>query len=204
MNPIFLLLNSSHRVLKKSYKKGEAIYRAGEKPSGIYLLLSGLVGLVGVSQKGGEHLLRLFHRGQFFGHRALFAKQDYHANSICLERSEVAFMAAEDVWDNMSKDPTLSFAFLERLAQEVGHAEMLRIQLTEQDVFNRTAAAVVYLKDIEPNHLWTRDEIAKFVASTGPSVIRALAQLEQEGLIEQKGREIIVLNRDALIEISSQ
>ncbi|MBX3041006.1 MAG: winged helix-turn-helix domain-containing protein, partial [Bdellovibrionaceae bacterium] len=56
-------------------------------------------------------------------------------------------------------------------------------------------------KDLHPRHRWTRLEIASFCASTPSTVIKALAQLEEKGLISQKGREIEIRDRKALLSL---
>jgi CRP-like cAMP-binding protein len=57
------------------------------------------------------------------------------------------------------------------------------------------------LKDLHPDHNWTRQEIANFCASTVSTVIKALSELEELNLIKQDGRSIQVLNRDGLIAL---
>ena len=56
INEIF---NKNSRTLE--FKRGEQIYRVGEKPDGIYFIESGLVGLLIIGRESGkEHLLRVF------------------------------------------------------------------------------------------------------------------------------------------------
>jgi CRP-like cAMP-binding protein len=49
---------------------------------------------------------------------------------------------------------------------------------------------------------WTRKEIAEWASTTPETVIRTLSDFEGEGLIEQKGRTIRILNRAKLLEKS--
>lgn len=185
----------------REYKKGEFVYRTGQEPTGIYLVAQGLVALVGISNKGAEHFLRLFRSGFFFGHRSLLANEVYHANAICLEPTVINFFDKKHVRSLIQEFPELQLILIETLAKELKRAEIQRIEFMEQDVVARTASAVVYLKDIHPSRSWTRQEIASFCSSTTPSVIRAMSELEKRGFIKQEGRGFEILNREALLNL---
>lgn len=188
----------------RSYKKGSIVYSSGDQPTGIYFVRSGLVGLVTITNKGSEHLLRLFAENHFFGHRALFANEAYYGNTLCLENSEIGFVPRQAVEEVLKNFPQASRLLIETLARELGLAEMQRLKIADQEVLKRLSSALIYLKEIHPEHKWTRNEIAHFCASTGPTVIRGLAELEGLGLITQKGRTIEIIDRAKLIGLASE
>jgi CRP-like cAMP-binding protein len=186
------------------YKKGSMIYVSGEKPIGIYFVLSGLVGLVTTTAKGSEHLLRLFAKDHFFGHRTLLAKEVYYGSAVCLENSEIGLVPSRIVEEIIYQYPEASRLIIATLAKELGLAENQRLRIADQEVLKRLAGSLVYLKNIHPQHKWTRNEIAHFCASTGPTIIRGLAELESQGLILQKGREIEILDAPGLIAFAQE
>ncbi len=185
------------------YKRHDKIYTAGDVPKGIYVIKAGLVGLVALTPKGSEHLLRLFKPNDFFGHRSYFAKELHHANSICLEPSSIGLVNPEIIEKVLVDFPSTQRILIETLAKELGIAELQRIRVTDQEVLQRIASALIYLKEIHPNHNWTRSEIAQFCASTTPTIIRGLAELEKQKMIKQIGRQIEISNRNALILLSN-
>jgi CRP-like cAMP-binding protein len=75
--------------------------------------------------------------------------------------------------------------------------------ILENQILSRTAQTIIYLKDIHPNHNWTRQEIANFCASTVSTIIKAMAELEDMGLISQKGRSIDILDREGLLNLEN-
>ena len=188
----------SARVRKRS-DKGDYLYRAGDTPQGIYLLVSGLVGLVTLSSSGKEHLVRLFKGGQYFGHRSLFANEPYHASSHALEPVECDFLPKNLILSISKSHPEFGLKVAEKLAKELRRAELWLGSMTDRQVGERIAEALLYLKTAYPEHLWTRREIAEFCGSTTPTIIRTLAQFEEQGFISQEGRTITILNRDALL-----
>lgn len=184
------------------FKRGEKIYSQGDLPKGIYFIKSGLVGLTILSAKSGkEHLLRFFKQGQFFGHRALFSNEGYHGNTVVLEPAEIKFVPRDVVLSGIAKDKSLLEEVVRVLAKELRRCENQHVMILENDIVTRVAQSLIYLKDLHPDHNWTRQEIANFCASTASTVIKAMAELEEEGYIAQEGRTITILNRDGLIAL---
>lgn len=196
-------LESQSQALQ--FKRGDHIYSQGESPKGIYFVKSGLVGLTILSSTSGkEHLLRFFRENQFFGHRALFSNEGYHGNTIALEPTTIRFVAKAAVLAGIEKDQSLLGKVVNVLAKELRRCETQHVMILENEIKVRVAQSLVYLKDLHPQHNWTRQEIANFCASTVSTVIKALAELEEEGFIAQDGRAISILKRDALIALQDQ
>ena len=185
---------------KLEFKRGEKVYSQGDFPKGIYFVKSGLVGLTILSSNSGkEHLLRFFRQGQFFGHRALFSNEGYHGNAVALEPTILKFVPKEVVLAGIAKDKSVLEDVVVVLSKELRRCETQHVMILENQIKSRVAQSIVYLKDLHPEHNWTRQEIANFCASTVSTVIKTMSELEQEGLISQEGRSIAILNRDKLI-----
>lgn len=184
------------------FKRGESIYRASEKPAGIYFLESGLVGLLIIGKESGkEHLLRFFKAGQFFGHRSLFSDEEYHGNTIALESTRLKLVPKNVILNVLENHPILYKEIVLVIAKELRRCENQRVMILENQILARAAQAIIYLKDIHPEHNWTRQEIANFCASTVSTIIKAMAELEDMGYISQKGRLIEIINREALLNL---
>lgn len=194
------LFTSAARALV--HKRGEAFYRQGDPPKGLYFVEEGLVGLTLVGASSGkEHLLRFFKAPDFFGHRSMLASEPHHATALALEKTKVNFLPRQVVAIALEKYPKLYQEISKVLSLELRRAEVGHVMILENQVLARTAQAIIYLKEIHPSHPWTRQEIANFCASTTSTIIKAMGELESRGLIRQEGREIIILNREGLISI---
>lgn len=182
------------------FKRSDHIYSQGDTPKGIYFVKSGLVGLTMISSKSGkEHLLRFFRQGQFFGHRALFSNEGYHGNTVALESTTIKFVPKEAVVAGIQKNSKLLEDVAHVLAKELRRCETQHVMILENEILVRVAQSLVYLKDLHPDHNWTRQEIANFCASTVSTVIKALAELEESNYIRQDGRTISILDRNGLV-----
>ncbi|MGZ3746385.1 MAG: Crp/Fnr family transcriptional regulator, partial [Pseudobdellovibrionaceae bacterium] len=104
----------------------------------------------------------------------------------------------------IEKEPFLLRGVVRVLSKELRRCETRQVMILENQTLMRTAQALVYLKDLDVEHNWTRQEIANFCASTTSTVIKALAELEAMGFIQQEGRAIQILNRDGLIALQDR
>jgi CRP-like cAMP-binding protein len=181
-------------------KRGDVVYKQGDQPHGIYFVKRGLVGLMLLGASSGkEHLVRFFRQGQFFGHRALFSDEGYHGSTTVIEPTTLKLVPKEIIQLAIEKYPFLLKDVVKVLAKELRRSETHQVMILENQILGRTAQALVYLKDLHPEHSWTRQEIANFCASTVSTIIKALAELESMGLTAQVGRTIEILKRDELI-----
>lgn len=187
---------------RKEYKRGDMVYRVGENPRSIYFVEKGLVGLTMVGAiSGKEHLMRFFKKGQFFGHRSLFSDEAYHATATVLESSQILLVSKDVILDILERHPSLYKEILSIVGKELRRCEEQHVMILENQILPRVGQAIVYLLELYPEHNWTRQEIANFCASTVSTVIKALAELEDLGLIKQEGRTIHILNREELLSL---
>lgn len=185
------------------FKRGDYVYQVGQQPQGIYFLDSGLVGLTIVGVTGKEHLLRFFKQGQFFGHRSILSEELYHGSSVCLESCVIRLLPRQAFYQLLEENPLFYKDIAWVLAKELRRAENQHVMVLENQMLSRVAQSLVFLKQIDPQHLWTRQEIASFCASTTSTVIKTMAVLEEMGLIRQKARVIEIIDRQGLLELES-
>lgn len=194
------VFETQSRVLQ--LKRGESVYRAGDSPKGLYYLESGLIGLTLIGPESGkEHLVRFFKPGQFFGHRALVSEEAYHATATVLENSQLVQIDKETVKSCLKNCPEMYREIALALARELRRSELQHVMVLENEILPRVALSLVYLKELHPEHSWTRQEIANFCASTASTVIKAMSQLESRGLIKQDGRAFEIVDKQGLIAL---
>lgn len=183
------------------YKKGQYIYHADDAPTSLYYVKIGLVGLLRISANGQESLLRLFKKQQFFGHRSLFSNETYHASARCMEDCEILTCDKKSVIQYFDSHPKGYFFLARALSKELRRSELRSVMISESEVIERVAAAILIFKNLYPDFKWTRTDIANFCASRTPTVIKTLAHLEKKGLIQQDGRKIEIINEQGLSDL---
>ncbi len=202
--PVEIKSQFESQAVSFDLKRGDRVYQEGDRPQGIYFVKSGLIGLTKIGKSGKEHLLRFFRQGQFFGHRALFSNEEYHGTTIALGSAKLKLVPKSTVQEAIRLHPVLLQEVVEVLAKELRRCENQHVMILENQINARVAQSIIFLKDLNPEHNWTRQEIANFCASTVSTVIKSLAELEDMGLINQQGRNIIVLDRERLLAVSEE
>lgn len=182
------------------FKKGQYIFYSGNFPSGLYCVNSGVVKLESSGSTGNNHILRVVQGGGILGYRSLFAEEAYEATAVVHEEAAVCHIPKSALTELLQKYPEVGMKFLAHVSKELKSAESRICGLTDKNAAERIAEAVLFLKDNFKDQNWTRKEIAEWAGTTPETVMRSLADFEEEGFIELKGRKINILKKEALIE----
>lgn len=192
------------------YRKGELIYREGEKPNGILSLAQGKVKIFKEGITGREQIIRLARPVGFIGYRAFFADENYRASAMALEDSVVCLFTREDVLNTVKSRPELTLRILKTLANELGVSHSRTINLTQKHIRGRLAESLLFLintygfeEDGKSLRAYlSREDLASLSNMTASNAIRTLSQFCEEGIVETDGRKVRILNRAKLEHLS--
>lgn len=183
-----------------SFKTDQYIFYSGNSPLGIYAIESGLVKLEVNSPKGAAHTLRLMGPGSILGYRSLFANEPYLASAMAVEDSQLCFIPKSDILKIASTQPQAALNLMSYLAKDLRLAEEKWMDQIDKEAPERVAEALVFLLDHFQDQDWTRREIAEWAGTTPETVMRALAQFEKSGWIQQDGRRIQIVDKNKMKE----
>jgi CRP-like cAMP-binding protein len=155
------------------YKKGEIIFKEGNRPTALICLVEGKVKIFKEGVGGREQIVRLARPGGFIGYRALFAKENYLASAIGMSNTRTVSLTQKHIRGRLAE----SLLFL------------IETYSFEDD--NSTIKA--YL---------SREDIANLSNMTTSNAIRTLSTFAGEKVISLDGRRIKILNLSKLRKIS--
>ncbi|OYZ16072.1 MAG: transcriptional regulator [Bdellovibrio sp. 28-41-41] len=181
-----------------NYKAGQIIFQQGQDPLGLFAVQSGLVKLEVNSMDGHAHTLRILGPGGIAGYRSLFARETYKANAIAIEDTSLCYIPKTELFQIFAQHPEATLNFMQSICKDLGSAEEKWVAQMDKEASERIAEAILFLQDHFNDQKWTRKEIAQWAGTTPETVMRTLAQFEKEGLIDQAGRKIIILNRPGI------
>jgi CRP-like cAMP-binding protein len=195
---------SKDRPLSK-YKKKEVIFHAGDIPHYVYFLNKGSVKTFKTHDDGKEFITNVFKAGDFFGHVPLFEHRAYTDSALVMEDSEIFKIPKDDFLKLIHKNRDVALKFIKLLSNQIEEQEKHLLRLAYDSVRKRTAEALLQLyrsKEGKTNSLLvTRDDLANLVGTATETVIRCLSEFKEDGLIEVKGREIVILKSQGLESI---
>ena len=100
------------------------LFRQGDPPSGLYILLAGEATLSMNSEEGKPLVSSKTSAGSLLGLPGLIGNQPYSLTAIASRGASVAFLAREDFSAIMHSEPQLSLKILQVLAAEVRSARI--------------------------------------------------------------------------------
>jgi CRP-like cAMP-binding protein len=193
-----------------NFKKGELIYREGDKPTGLLCLSVGKVKVMKEGVGGREQIVRMSKPIGIIGYRALFAGDHYISSAMAIEDSKICIIQKDALFDVIRRNGDLALAMLKELALELGFSNQRTVNLTQKHIRGRLAESLIFLHetfgfedDGQTLKVYlSREDIANLSNMTTSNAIRTLSTFAYEEIIELDGRKIKIIDIESLEKIS--
>jgi len=213
---IFYLLNQEekedlqHHISLSYYKKNEFIFKEGDKPTGLIMLVDGKVKIFKEGVGGREQIIRMTKPLGIIGYRALMGNENHISSAVTLEESLVCTVSPEFVLTRALKNSDFSYKIIRKLAKELGFSNSRTVTLTQKHIRGRLAESLILLKDkygfendgTTLRVYLSREDIANLSNMTTSNAIRTLSTFAIEKVIAIDGRKIKILDVNRLDRIS--
>lgn len=201
----------SHHSVQQS-KRGEYIFRQGEKARGILCLAEGKAKIFNTGVGGREQIMKMLKPGDLFGFQALFSESGWTESSVSIENSVICILDKQYITKLLRSNPEVSVRFCEILTGELAAAFNKMISLSQKHVRGRLAESILMLAGIYGfdadgrtiNASLSRNDIAHLSNMTTSNAIRTLSSFASEGVIGIRGKKIVLLDHEKLEQISEQ
>ena len=163
---------------------GTALFRQGDRTVGIFVLLRGALRLLRVTPDGAAVTLHLVRPGEMFAEASLFATH-YHCDAIADSDSVAGLYPKRALTDQLRRDPQALWNFSGELARRLQGLRQ-RYELKQIRSAPQRVLQFLRLRCNADGGYRTRGTLKDIAAELGLSheaLYRALAALEQEGLI---------------------
>jgi CRP-like cAMP-binding protein len=190
------------------FKKGEAIFREGDKVNGIYFLYSGAVKVHKQWDDQKELIIRFTKAGDILGHRGLGASDLYPVSATTLEESKACFISNSFLEVILRTNHSLTYTLMQFYSAELQKAEMRMRNLALMEVKGRVAETLLELlavfstnKDKYIAVAVTRQDIAAYAGTTYETVFKLLKTLTIAKTISVSGKSIRINDEKKLRKI---
>lgn len=194
------------------YKKGEIIFREGAYPTGIFFIKTGKAKKYKLETDGREQIIYVANKGELMGFHAVLAEGRYPDSAAALEESVLMFIPREDFLKTLDQSPVLMRHLLKTLSHEFAVLVNNVALFAHRTARERLALQLVVLREkykenyqpgmpVEIN--MSRDDLANLVGTARENVLRILAEFKEKGILETKGRKIIVNDVQKLVELAN-
>jgi CRP/FNR family transcriptional regulator, dissimilatory nitrate respiration regulator len=179
--------------------RGGTLFNRGDRAHGFYLLLEGQIKLGVISPQGDEKVIGLIQPGESFGEAVLFLERTFPIYAQATLDSKVLLITRDAIFDILDNDVTVVRRMLAGISarnrQLVNDIESISLQ-------NSTQRLIGYLLQIStdspnPERVQlpaNKLTIASMLNITPETLSRVMLRLQQAGLIEVNGKEIVITN----------
>lgn len=190
------------------FKRGAVLLDKETQSSEVILLVEGRVRVTIYSASGREVALRDLAAGESFGELAAIDGSVRSASVVALEDVVVAALSREQFWALLQNQAMVSGNVLRRLAALIRDLTSRVVDTTTLTVPERVRAEVVRqarAAGVSRNRATikgfpTHADLANRLGATREAVSRDLSRLAEQGVIERKGRDLVVRDFDALLD----
>jgi CRP/FNR family transcriptional regulator len=203
----------AERAVEQSFAKGEILFLAGEEAKGLYVVVEGSLRAFRESLEGREQIIHVERAGATIAEVPVFDNQPMPSSVAADEPTTVLFIDARDVRRLCLEHPQIALAALKVLASRLRRCSELVATLSLSDVGQRLARLLLAEarergtrsgRRVELELPLTKEQIATRVGSVREVVSRALTRLQNEGLVEVRGRIVVIPDTDELARFSGQ
>lgn len=199
------------KILQKNcagttYNKGEIIFQQGSLTSNIAYIKSGLV-KIHKSGSSRDQILKLVKPLRFIGIPTILGDRRYQYSATSIEPTTVCFIDTETFKTLILRNGKFGNEIINELCQDELRFFDRSINQMQKQIHGRVADALLFLAhDIYQSDNFvmplSRSDIGDFVHATRESVTRTLSHFKNEGIIDMKGKEITLRNKESLLRIS--
>ncbi|GBG07152.1 hypothetical protein PAT3040_01700 [Paenibacillus agaridevorans] len=195
---------------KRVYTKGESIFLEGDEGDELYLVISGVIQIY-QDNHSRDVVLSIFREGDFFGEMALLQNERVRsASARTIEKSTLCILKKRHFIPLVNSKPEILIGILGTALDRLRDANKLIMDLTIHDVRTRIARMLLRLTEqhgvpsadgILIDLKLTHQQLADMTGTARETVTKLLLELQNEQLIRNDQRKIIVCNLDGLRNI---
>lgn len=211
--PVFSSLNREERCHLSSiarhdrYSKGETVVLEGDPMDALVILNAGSAKAYRLTPDGREQILYVFSQGDFFGERNLLGGGGSSFTVEALEPVKTCVFGREDFFTLLRANPDIAVKILQELEKRMERMENALQSMGVRSLDGRIGSLLLDFAEkygaAAPEgtllHLpLSREGMASFLGIARETMSRKLGQLEAEGVIRSEGKNILILDSEAL------
>jgi len=189
-------------MVRKHYSRGEVVLFEEDTSNYMYIIVSGKVRVVQLSQEGRERILAIHKRGDYFGELALFDGKTSPATVIAMEESEIGLLSKKDFDLLVLKNEKILYQLLNALCMRLRESWLMLKMMSFADAEERVRAVLKNMsrlygvkdqRGVLVSLKLTHRDIANYASVSRETVTRLMNRLSREGEIEILDKRYILI-----------
>lgn len=179
-------------VVKRRFKRGEAIVEQGKQSNALSIILTGRARVIATDPRGREVILATMRPGDYVGEMSLIDNEPHSATVMAEIQTDALILGRLEFARCLPENSSMAYAVMKGLVQRLRQADRKIESLALMDVYGRVARALLEFssEDSEGNAVIrekvSRQDLAKMVGASREMVSRVMKDLEERGFIETR------------------
>ena len=194
-------------IFERKLPTSEVILWEGEEDEVLFFVISGLLKLFATSAEGREFIVRLVYGGDSVNDDAIFDKGPNVLSAMTMSPVVLYGLHRQDLDRILYAHPQVNSNIAEVFAVRQRYLVRLATELVFKNVTGRLARFLLerekLVREGAEEVKVTQQEMASIIGTVREIVSRSLRDLEATGAINLRHNQIIITNRDQLLELSS-
>lgn len=176
-------------IVKERYRKGQLLFRQGQKCPGFYIIVSGTAHVINSDSRGREVILATLGPGDYFGEMSIIDDSVASAGIRVETQTDVLVLSDEEFKRYLPPTGSVADCVLRGLVQRLRVADQKIQSLALLDVYERVEHTLHEIakerdgqKIVSSKH--SRQDIAKMVGASREMVSRVMRELERNNFFE--------------------
>jgi CRP/FNR family cyclic AMP-dependent transcriptional regulator len=188
-------------VVKRRFKRAEALVEQGQKSDALYILLTGRARVVSCDSRGREVILATLGPGDYLGEMSIIDNNPHSATVRAEVQTDVLQLNRAEFTRCLADNAAMSMAVMRGLVKRLRHADRKIESLALLDVYGRVAHSLLDMASPDAQGVQivrekiSRQDLAKMVGASREMVSRVMKDLEDRGLIELREDGATVLRQ---------
>ena len=182
----------------RSFSKGEAVFRSGDKLKAVPVVLKGRIEARMLGKDGSRQIISRFEVGDSFAEAVPMAVGTAPVEAIALQDSVILFLPAEGIKGN--GDGALLRLYANVMGEMSKKVKTLTL-LSEPRLRKRIALYLRRLPEDKDGYViipYSRKALAEYLAVNDKALLRELRRMIEEGVLEGEGRRLKLTSRGDL------
>lgn len=191
---------------EKNYEAGSTVYQPGDTANQFFLIKRGVVKTHKTDNQGKDLITSLFKMDDFFGNLVFNETSNYKEFATALEDTVLHIIPKLELKKLLQNNHQILFEIIKVLGDHLDESKDQLLDMAYSSVQRKTAQTILlFTERLKKNKLRqiriSRSDLAAVAGIASESLIRTLSKFKKQGIVEIEGRNIKILDFEALEDI---
>jgi len=188
------------------HNEGDEIYKEGSKSNYVFLVKKGAVKCYKLNEQGKTLTTSIYKENDLFGYTSFSKNQPYQETAVTISQTELVGVKKSELINVLNNNHKVVLDLVDLLNDNLEDVKEQLLDMAYSSVHKKTAVTLLKFAEKinqKPNDLIqiSRHDLANVAGISTETLIRSISKLRKEGIVDIVGRNIRILDLNALKEV---